>query len=135
MKPCEKLVQVLAELVVQLVILGHTRKGGLDHHALGADDKRVHLLDHAIGDGLAVANTGIHPLSHHVTIGNYASGDYGGRKDRPSHFRRDQRAARTIPDCSLPHNRAEILPLPPVPRMFWTKSSVFFPWTTTLPLS
>ena len=66
--------------MVQLVILGHTRKGRLYDNALSAGDELAHLSDYTVGDRLAVANTGIHPLSHHVTVGNYASGDDGAEE-------------------------------------------------------
>nr|ABZ08471.1 hypothetical protein ALOHA_HF4000APKG3D20ctg1g19 [uncultured marine microorganism HF4000_APKG3D20] len=76
-QPSKELVQVLAELIVQFIVFRHARVGRLDDHALGTDNELVHLHDHAVRDGLAVADAAIHPFADHVAVGNDTGRHHG----------------------------------------------------------
>ena len=79
-QPSEQLVQIVPELAVQLVILEHARKGGLDDHPFGRCNMLGHLEDGPVGYGLAVPDTRFHPRTDHISVSDHAGGDYRAEK-------------------------------------------------------
>ena len=73
MVPCQQLVQITAELFIQVVVFSHPRKRSRDHHALGLANYFIQLQNGIVGNLLTIAHARLDPVAHHALVGDHTS--------------------------------------------------------------